>query len=202
MAGKSYMAVCLACMLCTRGMAQIWLPMVDLEVKASQNVIPANNVNLISLRVMETTNLFLAAHVQINQYLAAGWIYSRSFRGQGYNSPNDFKFHFGRGDSRAITLMQGPEIRISAGRSAKWRPYLNLNYCVAQVVEDKGSYRFASKQTALGASIGLMRRLGNRLYFNVLELGMKRFSEKIFWADTKLLLEAKTGFTYNIGKRK
>jgi hypothetical protein len=56
--------------------------------------------------------------------------------------------------------------------------------------------------SAYGASIGIMRRYGNHLYWNVFEAGVRQLSEKLFWGDSAFLLEIKTGFTYNIGKKK
>lgn len=187
-------------------LGQFQMPRIDIDLKLHQALIPAeNNQNSrSSLNVLATTNLQFGAHIQINQYFAAGWIYSGSFRGSGYNTV-DFKGNiFKDGDSKAITSMNGPELRISTGRAGKWRPYLSLNYFNLQVVEDKGSFRFSTKVSAIGGSIGIMRRYGNHLYWNVFEAGVKKLSEKLFWADsgTNLMIELKTGFTYNIGKRK
>lgn len=187
-------------------LAQFQIPRLDVEIKAEQILLPAanNDNSQSSLNVIATTNLLLGAHVQINQYLAAGWFYSSSFRGSGYNNI-DFKGNiFKDGDSKAITSMHGPEIRISTGRASKWRPYLNVNYSNLQVVEDKGTFRFSTKVTAMGGSIGIMHRYGNHLYWNVFEAGIKVLSDKLFWADTgtNIMIQVKTGFTYNIGKRK
>jgi hypothetical protein len=184
--------------------AQFVLPRLDIEAKVSQIVIPGNNQdnNLYTLKAIETTNLQLGVHWQITQHVAVGWIYSNSMRGGGYNSTN-FKFNFGKGDSKAFTSLNSFDLRLSAGRATKWRPYLSINYGRAEIVEDKGSFRLADKTTALGGSIGTMRRLGNHLYWNVIEIGAKTFSDKLFWADTgNVMLEVKTGFTYNIGKKK
>lgn len=187
---------------CSSAVAQFSLPRIDIEVKAAECVYPGNDKQQYSLRALETTNLHLAAHVQINQHIAVGWFYSSSMRGNGYNTPHDFKFNFGGGDSKAQTLFTGVDLRLSAGRAVKLRPYLSLNYGKAQIVEDKGSYRLVSDQTALGASFGLMRRMGNHLYWNIIEIGVRNLSQKLFWSQGGILLETKTGFTYNIGKKK
>jgi len=187
---------------CSSAVAQFSLPRFDIEVKAAQCVYPGNDRQQYSLRALESTNLHLAAHVQINQHIAVGWFYSSSMRGQGYNTPNDFKFKFGSGDSKAQMLFTGVDLRLSAGRAVRLRPYLSLNYGKAQIVEDKGSYRLASDLTAFGGSFGLMRRMGNHLYWNIIEIGAKSLSQKLFWSEGAVVLELKTGFTYNIGKRK
>ena len=99
--------------------------------------------------------------------------------------------------------MYGPTVRISSGRIKNWRPYLNLSFLAVEYVEDKGGYRQAHKTNAGGVGIGIMRRLSNKLYWNVLELSGNILSEKIFWlTESNLIVEAKTGFTYNFGKLK
>jgi hypothetical protein len=183
-------------------LAQFQIPLLDVEVKASENLFPGNDNPPYTLRAIETTNLHLAAHVQINQHIAIGWIYSSSMRGSGFNDPNDFKFNFGGGDSKALTLFTGPDIRLSAGRAVRWRPYLSVNYCKAQIVEDKVNYRLADNTSAIGGSFGLMRRMGNHLYWNVFEIGGKVLQSAPFWSQRNAILDIKTGFTYNMGKRK
>jgi hypothetical protein len=44
--------------------------------------------------------------------------------------------------------------------------------------------------------------MGNRLYWNIIEIGGKNLSQKLFWSQNGIFIEVKTGFTYNIGKRK
>jgi len=181
--------------------AQFQLPRIDVEAKVTQSVLPGDNSGNYSLKALETTSVLLAAHWQISQHLALGWLYSNSFRGSGYNL-DDFKFNFGKGDSKALTLLTGPDLRISTGRAKKWRQYLSINYCKVEVVEDKGSFRYSQKTNAFGASVGVARRLGNRLYWNVFEIGAKKFTDQLFWANTSFMLDVKMGFTYNLGKKK
>ena len=184
--------------------AQLSLPRIDIESKLTQNIVPGNqgDNNAYPLKALETTNLQLGVHWQIKQYLALGWIYSGSLRGSGYNG-TDFKFNFGKGDSKALTSFSGIDLRLSTGRANRWRPYLSLSYGKAEVVEDRGSFRLASKTNAFGGSLGIMRRMGTHLYWNVLEASVKIFSKKMFWADDGgVMMELKTGFTYNIGKKK
>src|SRR5258706_7144754 len=186
-------------------LAQLRLPRIDIEAKVHQTLIPAgSDKGSSSLKAISTANLLLGAHVQINQNIAIGWIYSSSFKGSGYNTV-DFKGNiFGNGDSKASTLISGPDLRISTGRASKWRPYLSINYSNVQIVEDKDSFRFSTKLTAIGGSFGIMRRYGNHLYWNVLEVGVKKMSQKLFWGDqdSGMLIDLKMGFTYNIGKQK
>ncbi len=99
--------------------------------------------------------------------------------------------------------MNGPDIRFSTGRIKNWRPYLSLNYMDVEFVEDRGGYRLANKTKAFGAGIGFMRKLGNKLYWNVLEVNGHFLAEKVYWyTNSDVILEVKTGFTYNFGKQK
>ncbi|GHM99612.1 hypothetical protein WSM22_11020 [Cytophagales bacterium WSM2-2] len=180
--------------------AQFSLPRIDVEAKLTQNVVPGGDREDGTLKAMETSNLQLGAHWQINQNIALGWVYSTSLRGNGYNA-KDFNFNFGGGDTKALTSYSCADLRLSTGRAARWRPYISLQYGRVEIIEDRGSFRLASKQNAFGGSLGIMRRMGNRLYWNVFEASARSFS-KIYWADCNFMLEVKTGFTYNIGKRK
>jgi len=71
-----------------------------------------------------------------------------------------------------------------------------------EVVEDKGSFRYAQKTNAFGGSIGVARKMGNRLYWNVFELGAKAFTDNIFWSNMNFMFDIKMGVTYNLGKKK
>jgi len=180
--------------------AQISLPRFDIEAKIAQSVLPGGDKEDGTLKAMETTNIVLGVHWQITQNVALGVISSNNLRGSGYNN-KDFKFNFGAGDSKAVSAYNCIDLRLSTGRAARWRPYLNLNYGKAEIVEDKG-FRLAAKTNVIGGGIGIMRRYGNHLYWNVFEASYKSFSQQLFWADVSFMVEIKTGFTYNIGKRK
>ncbi len=184
--------------------AQFRLPPFDVELKVSQALIPAfgNNYGaVINLDALEATNIHGAAHLQLGQHIGIGWLYSRSFRGAAHYSYSGGSQSIPK--ENAYLLMSGPDLRISSGRGKKSRFYLSLNYTQVEFVDDKGGYRLAHKTNALGANIGLMRRLSNTVYFNIIELGAKKmFGEKAFWLNSDLMIEAKTGFTINFSKRK
>jgi hypothetical protein len=201
MPSRIYIIFFLFVSISTIGLAQFQLPRIDVEAKVSQVVLPGDNQDQYTLRALETTNLSLGAHWQINQHFALGWIYSNSFRGSGYNI-NNFKFNFGNGDSKAMTMFSGLDLRISTGRAKIWRQYVSLNYGKAEIVEDKGSFRYSQKTNAIGGSIGVARRMGSHIYWNVFELGAKAFTDKIFWSNMSAMFEIKMGLTYNLGKKK
>ena len=179
--------------------AQFQLPQFDVELKGQQNLIPGGGKNDGDLQVAETTSIYGAAHVQVGQHIAIGGFFGRSFRGTG-------SFTLGQGDeSRDILFLQkGLDLRLSAGRARNWRPYLSLNYSQIEMVQNNGGYRLASKTNAFGGSLGIMRKLSNKLYLTVFELGAKVMSDEIFWFGTsdKVIIDAKLGLLYNIGKKK
>lgn len=184
--------------------AQFRLPPFDVEFKVTQALIPNdyNNSAAINLDVLEATSIHGAAHIQLGQHIGIGWLYSRSFRGSVNYSTNGGT-QSAPGSEDAYLLTSGPDVRISSGRGKKTRFYLGLNYTNVEFIDDKGGYRLAHKTNALGASIGLMRRLSNTVYINIIELGARALvGEKAFWLNSDIMLEAKTGVTINFSKRK
>jgi hypothetical protein len=184
--------------------SQFHMPRFDVELKGSyvrmidddQGGIPAGGVDRIN-----SINLQGAAHWQPNQHIAFGWFYCRSLSGEIRT------IQFQGGDKKtgdAQLLMTGPEIRISAGRFANWRPYLTLNYCKMELINDQGGYRQASKTTAYGGSIGIMRRLSDRLYLNLIEVSVRVMQDIPYWFThgDNTPFEAKSGLTFNFGKYK
>ena len=192
-------ALLLLCVIETK--AQIKIPTFDVELKIQQTLVPGEGDNDGQLEFAETTNFYGGAHVQINQYVAIGGYYGRSFRGNGR-----FKNGDGSTDNEILQLQKGIDIRVSTSRAKKWRKYLVVNCGQIEYVSVKESFRLADKSAAFGANLGLMRRLSNNLYLTVIELGVKVISDDIFWFEApngdNLMAEAKMGLTYNIGKRK
>jgi hypothetical protein len=183
--------------------AQFQLPAFDVELKANQILIPgAGNGSSSTQRLdyFEATSYHVAAHWQIGQHIGVGGFLTKSFRGtdrlssDGNNEINN----------PAEMLAKGIDLRVSTGRAKKWRKYLALNYASMEMVEDHGDYRLAGKTNAIGANIGFMRKLSNKLYLTVFELGVKSLSSVPFWFDSnnKIVIDAKMGLLYNIGKRK
>ena len=185
--------------------AQFRVPPFDVEVKVAQSLIPTfdhNSNTPVQTDVLEATSIFGAAHLQLGQHFAIGWLYSRSFRGtvkfstnsdSGSNPPSE----------QAFQLVNGPDLRISSGRGKKTRWYLSLNYTQVEFIDQKSGYRLAHQCNAAGASVGIMKRLSNTVYFNIIELGARALlGEKAFWLNSDLMIEAKTGFTFNFSRRK
>lgn len=184
--------------------AQFRLPSFDVEVKANQIVIPGEGRRDGELKVLESTNIHCGLHMHFGQRLALGVYYSKSFRGTS-------KISYGDGTSDiqrdALTAIRGIDLRLSGNRARSWRPHISVNFSVIEIVQDNESHRVAGKSPVYGINFGLMKKLSNRLYLNVIELGVKYINDKMFWFDdtgttSYPLGEAKMGLTYNIGKRK
>jgi hypothetical protein len=187
---------------CAGSQAQMRIPTFDVELKVHQNLIPGSGGDDGSMEFVETTNFYGAAHVQINQYVAIGGFYSRSFRGEAAFTSNGGD---NNSKTQAFQLQKGLDLRLSTSRAKKMRYYLSVNYLQVELVQDNEVYRTADKSNAFGGSLGMMRRLSNNLYLNVIELGVKVMSEEIFWFNTtkdKFIMDAKMGLTYNIGRKK
>ncbi|HEU5290839.1 MAG TPA: hypothetical protein VFU05_09370 [Cyclobacteriaceae bacterium] len=181
--------------------AQLKLPTFDVEVKVQQTLVPGSGESGGEFEFVETTNFYAGGHVQINQYIAIGGYYGRSFRGMG-----KFSFDDNSVQNEILQLQKGIDIRISTSRAKNWRKYLVVNYGQIEMVKVGESFRSSDKTSAFGFNLGIMRRLSNNLSLNVIELGVKIMSDTMFWLnteDTKLIMaDAKIGLTYNIGKKK
>ncbi len=184
--------------------AQFRLPPFNVELKVTESVIPNNDNNqsaAYNLDLLEATSVYGAAHLQFGQHIEVGWLYSQSFRGMVKYSNNGGSQT--PASEKASLLMFGPEARYSTGRGKKTRLSLGINYTQVEFVDDKGGYRLARKNNAIGASLGLIKRLSNTIDFSIIELGAKAMlGEKAFWINSDLMLEAKTGIIINFSKRK
>ena len=187
-------------------LAQFRLPPFDIELKVQETFIPSDNNNnqtaTVTTDYLETTNFYGAAHLQIGQHLALGWLYAQSFRGTlQYSTSNSSQAS--PPDGKASLLMFGPDIRYATSRAKKTRFSISFNYTQIEFVDDKGTYRLAHKSNAVGLSLGIVKRLSNTIDLNLIELGSKGFlGEKAFWMEAGMMLEVKTGLTFNFSKRK
>jgi hypothetical protein len=198
MAFKSYLIVAWFLLLGSKTThAQFQLPIFDMELKVHQTLFPIAGERTGETELIETTNMYGGAHVQINQYVAVGGFYSRSFRGMATIRRLE--------SEEALFAQKGLDVRLSTGRAKKWRPYLVVSYSHIEIVQVSESYRLAYQSNAIGATLGIMRRLGNNLYFNVIEFRGQYLHDDIWFAGEdkmNFFLDAKMGLTYIIGKRK
>lgn len=181
-------------------MAQIQLPTVDVEVKIHQSFIPGDAYNDGAVEFSETTNLQGAVFVQINQYVALGGFYGRSFRGRAIIKMGSETFN-----EDVLQLRKGLQLRLSTGRAKKWRQHLTLGYFQLELIQDLEDFRLADKTIAFSANLGITRKITNNLSICVLEVGGGVMKKDIFWYrsnSNRFYLDGKVGLNYTIGKKK
>jgi hypothetical protein len=167
---------------------QIHLPQLDIEAKGGFALIDAGGGDLVKSARFQSIQG--AMHVQFNQRIALGGFYSKGIAGEvKYKSDATYNLD---------VMMYGIDLRISAGRSAKWRPYIGLVFGQAEFRQQTGSVYLASKSTLMGANLGIMLRFGRNFYWNVLEVSPRYMPDKIWWINSDFSVEAKSGFLYNI----
>lgn len=173
--------------------AQLRVPPFELNVKGTFNALISDNNETLMIGAQGGID------VPINQYIAVGWMYARTFYGSTHNGDKDAN----NTNYDTQELITGPEIRISTGRSRKFRPYGALSYTRFEIVTDYGSYRNANKTTAWSVQAGLMMKLGGKMYWNLVEAAYRTIADEPFWIPGgNRQLEFKTGLTYNFGRRK
>ncbi|HWA35173.1 MAG TPA: outer membrane beta-barrel protein, partial [Cyclobacteriaceae bacterium] len=142
--------------------AQFRLPQMDADLKGAYSLFDAGSNE--DVDHMNSASIQGGVHIAINQHIAVGAFYMKSISGKVVHKD-------GAGATTAKnelkTLMTGFDIRLSAGRSVKWRPYILLSYSKVEFVESYSGYNLAHSTWAPGANIGVMLRLGNTLYWNV-----------------------------------
>jgi len=197
----SFIIGCLIISCVTTAWAQLQLPRFDVELKGGMALLSADQTLDGNYYVKNgmTFNITTGAHWQLNQYIGIGWIYTKSLSGS-------ISFESGGGqpvpDDNLYLMMTGPDIRISTGRTRNWRPYLHVSYLTVELQEQKSGYRLAEKTNSLGGGIGLMRRISNKIYWNVIEIDMHPIKEIWWLTKSDFIGEVKTGLTVNFGKRK
>ena len=185
--------------------AQIRIPPFDIELKLHQSFFPGPGEED-GLEVFEATNLQGGLHWQISQHLALGGFYSRSIAATA-----KYKGAWGSTQTKNEyqQLVKGIDVRLSTGRAKKWRSFIALNYSQIEIIEDNENYRLAAQTGSFGASLGIMLKLSNKLYLNLIELNGQAVIDPPFWFNTdtdsneiRTLVGAKMGLLYNIDFRK
>ncbi len=189
--------------ICGLSYAQLRIPIFDVELNIQQNEIPEQaREGDGTIDFAESTNVYAGVHVQINQHIALGGFYSRSFRGEGVIRYYDGSSNVYR---EVLHLQKGMDVRLSSRRAKKWRKYLVVSYSQVELVQVGEVFRLADKSNAFGSRLGIMRKLSNNLYLNMIDLGSTVITDDIFWFGSTgyiIILDAKMGLTYNIGKKK
>lgn len=173
--------------------AQFSVPPFDVEIKGGISGFPTSKWDYMGIGYKA------GVHVHLNQHVAIGWTYMRSTGNASEDSGDNI---FPTEDFKTTELSTGPSLRLSTGRSRKMRPYIALSYSKVEVVTDRGDYRYSIKTNAPGASVGMLVKLGNKMYINLFEVTYRKLSDKVFWLDAQGQLEIKAGLLYNLGKKK
>jgi len=88
---------------------------IDVEVKLNQTVL-RRHADQYTLKAIETT-ICTWAHCKSVRHFGFRLVYSNSFR-EGVQCQR-LQFNFGNGDSKAMTMYSGPDLRISTGEPKK-----------------------------------------------------------------------------------
>ena len=189
------------CSISNAAVAQFRIPSMDFSLKGGYINLPDNY----KVSGQDYSYLYESLYIQgevnlhIGQHFAIGYFQNRTAIISNYHSQNGNET-----DQDAKHLMQGINVRLSTGRSTKFRPYFQVKYILLETVVDYGSYRIATEATGTSIGGGLMLRLGNRLYLNLVEaeFGKLLKSNDVLFRDKGSFLLLKTGISYNIGKKK
>jgi hypothetical protein len=196
---KCVLAVSLS-LLASAAAAQFRLPSFDIAIKggfmmiADDKDIDGNHYSF----QYEAIGVQGEINVHIGQRLSVGWFYNRKVLANyhGDNGPS--------GDRNGQHLMYGPNLRLSGGRAARLRPYLQVKYFWLETVVEYPGYRVAADLKGCGGGVGLMLRASNKLYINLIEGEINMFlnNDKFLFQRTDLFPTIRAGLTYNISKRK
>lgn len=172
-------------------LAQFHLPVLELSVKSGvTKTTDLGDAVLVDLRS--------EVNIHINQYVSAGGFYSRSLFGEDEENDNlDIS-------SELKSLSYGVRIRLSTGRIYKFRPYVFLTLSKLEIVEKvTDNLNFAGDWTGITYGGGLMIRLSNRLYLNLIEIEYIPAKDAFFFLPPDLnFISFRFGVNYTLGKKR
>lgn len=138
----------------------------------------------------------------ITQYFSAGAYWVIGIPGNNnYKKTNGFWSTSGNGG--ASHQEYGIKLRGSMGRASTLRPFVEIAYGKWDMYIEQNGYRMANSTTAFGTTLGLMIKLGSKLYLVLPQLNV-RFRSEPFYFESKNqpFIEIVGGLSYNLGKRK
>lgn len=140
---------------------------------------------------------------QLGQRVAVGWFYGRALVSS---------YHETKGSNAGIVnlkgdhLIYGANVRLSGGRSSRFRPYVQMKYFWLEVAVEQSGFRTAADMEGIAAGIGLMLRVNHKLYINLIEAEISspfKHDGVIFKIeDNRVFPQLRAGLTYNFSKRK
>jgi hypothetical protein len=194
-------------MLCFLSIAQISIPPIDFQIKGGLAVIPDAIDNYENPFSYTAPILYGEINWNITQHISLG-----AFGSSGVYSTSNYKMKYSSGEASygGTHSLYGIKLRLSTGRTPRFRPFAEINYGKMQMVMEKDIYRLASSTTFFGWSMGLMIRAGSRLYIVLPQINLRFRSNGFFFeapsdymlSDYSPFIEYCAGLSYNIGKKK
>jgi hypothetical protein len=204
MASRKKLLVIFALLVTTPAISQFRLPSFEIAIKPGYMMIHEDkNVDGHSYNhIYENLSIQGEVSLHIGQRLAVGWFYNRNF----FSNYRTETYDGGpiAADREGKHLMYGANVRLSGGRSARLRPYLQLKYFWLETVITYPGYRVASDLNGCTAGVGLMLRASNKLYINLIEAELNMFlnNNQMLFKQTDVFPVLRAGLTYNFSKRK
>lgn len=138
----------------------------------------------------------------ITQHFAAGayWV-------MGIPGNNNYKWTDSNwstsGNGAASHQEYGIKLRGYTGRARTLRPFVEIAYGKWEMYIEQNGYRMANSTAAFGTTLGLMIKLGSKLYLVLPQLNVRFRSEPFYFeSNNQPFLEIVGGLSYNLGKRK
>lgn len=181
--------------------AQFQLPSFEIGLKGGYTAM-FDNLNLNNDGVYESLLAQGELNIHLGQRVAVGYFYQGNVILSNYHEQDN-----GGGqsfDQDGKHLLNGLTLRISTGRSTKFRPYIQGKYFWYEVVVDYGGFRVAGKGNGVSIGAGVMLRLGHKVYINLIEADFCNIlsATEVMFDKNNIFPQVRTGLTYNFSKRK
>jgi len=185
---KKAIFIILFLLLAIPSVAQLKIPTGDIGLKTGFTT--DSNYDLLMVDIRGEAN------VHIIQYVSIGFFYSRSVFGEYINQSADL-------DLATDQLVYGGKLQASLGRIPKFRPYVFLSYSKLEMVQELEASRLAFETSGISFGAGLMLKLNDRLYMNLIEFEFRPINDEIFFYNDPIevdQLAIRFGANYTIGK--
>lgn len=162
----------------TTAFAQLPVPSVEVQVKGGysfyegRQIVPGiyDGVGEADMNVLYSAPAVgIEALASIIPYVSVGIFYNRSVTGN-YSYKDYDDFGGGGADRSAQHLMYGAKLRASLGRQIRFRPFVHAVYYKKEMVADFDTFSISHKNSGIGAGLGLMVKLNDRLYITAPQL--------------------------------
>ncbi|MDL5048560.1 hypothetical protein QQ054_21330 [Oscillatoria amoena NRMC-F 0135] len=202
MGGKALLTFCMAALLSSGTVAQLKVPPFEIDLKGGVFYTSFLNDLVGEMEYVYAAPIWSAGiNFHISQRIALGGYYSGSIGGN-VTLRNDYNGN-NIGSFPSAHQVYGVQLRFSAGRNSKVRPYILATIANYEMFIDHESYRIANSSLVYGGALGLMLRLNNALYLTLPEIAVRMRTEGFYFEDSmEPMAEIKVGISYNFSKRK